>query len=253
MIKKLYTLLFITAALLTLSLPLNAQNVVENEEAYLKEFDLYSFKDAGTKVKDSTYLYQHLIGVKWGYAISNVAFSQSGSHKGFSTPKSFGVYYTYLHSMLGNLPFFGIQMGLESTEMGYIHVTKQGEEIVSEEEQRYSVADFQMLAIFRADSKRFRLSLGAGGYLSYIYDTALPGGIPSTTNKNGFGVVGQGGVAVKFHPLELHFEASYKYGLTEFLDPQIYSSEYWLYTHPNQLQFSVGLHYNLGSKYFKKK
>ena len=30
-----------------------SQNVIENEEAYLKEFDLYSFKDAATKVKDS--------------------------------------------------------------------------------------------------------------------------------------------------------------------------------------------------------
>ena len=253
MMRKIYKAIFLAASLIAFTIPLQAQNVIGEEEAYLKEFDLHSFKDAGTKVKDSTYLYQHLIGVKWGYAISNVAFSQSGSHKGFSTPKSFGVYYTYLHSMLGNLPFFGIQLGLESTEMGYTHVTKIDDENFYEEEQKYSTADFQMLAIFRADAKRLRFSLGAGGYLSYIYDTDLPGGIPSTTNKSGFGLVGQGGIAIKFHPVELHLEASYKYGLTEFLDPQIYSTEYWLYTHANQLQFSVGLHYNLGGKYFKKK
>ncbi len=251
--KRLYKILIVLVSAFTFSATVQAQNVTGEEEAYLKEFDLNSFKDAGTKVKDSTYLYQHLIGVKWGYAISNVAFSQSASHKGFNTAKSYGIYYTYLHSMLGNLPFFGIQMGLESTEMGYTHVTKIGEQVTEEVEQRYSVADFQMLAIFRADAKKLRFSLGAGGYLSYIYDTSLPQGIPSTTNKEGFGLIGQGGIAIKFHPIELHFEASYKYGLTEFLDPQIYSEEYWLYTHPNQLQFSVGLHYNLGGKYFKKK
>ena len=251
--KRLYSILLILTLSLCCSSIATAQHVTEEEEAYLKEFDMNSFKDAGTKVKDSTYLYQHLIGVKWGYAMSNVAFSQSSSHKGFTTAKSYGVYYTYLHSMLGNLPYFGIQLGLESTEMGYTHVTKVEEQIVDEVEQRYSVADFQMLAIFRADTKKMRFSLGAGGYLSYIYDTVLPDGIPSTTNKGGFGVMGQGGVAVKFHPLEVHLEASYKYGLTEFLDPQIYSKDYWLYTHPNQLQFSVGLHYNLGSKYFKRK
>ena len=251
--KRLYRFLIILVSALTFSATLQAQNVIEEEEAYLKEFDLYSFKDAGTKVKDSTYLYQHLIGVKWGYAMSNVAFSQSSSHKGFNTTKSYGIYYTYLHSMLGNLPFFGIQLGLESTEMGYTHVTKADEQIIDEVEQRYSVADFQLLSIFRTDTKKLRFSLGAGGYLSYIYDTVLPDGIPSTTNKSGFGVMGQAGAAIKFHPLELHFEASYKYGLTEFLDPQIYSKDYWLYTHPNQLQFSIGVHYNLGGKYFKKK
>ena len=251
--KRLYKFLIVLVSVLAISFPLQAQNVIEEEEAYLKEFDMNSFKDAGTKVKDSTYLYQHLIGVKWGYAMSNVAFSQSSNHKGFNTTKSYGIYYTYLHSMLGNLPYFGIQLGLESTEMGYTHVTKITEEQFEEEEQRYSVADFQMLAIFRADTRKLRFSLGAGGYLSYIYDTALPGGIPATTNKGGFGLVGQGGVAVKFHPIELHLEASYKYGLTELLDPQIYSKDYWLYTHPNQLQFSIGLHYNLGGKYFKNK
>ena len=211
-----------------------------------------SFKDAGTKVKDSTYLYQHLVGVRWGYAMSNVMFSQSGKHKGFSTPKSFGVYYTYLHSMLGNLPFFGIQMGLESTEMGYTHVTEISDEVFEEAVQKYSTVDFQLLSLFRADTKRIRFSIGVGGYCSYIYDTDLPGGIPSTTNKAGFGLLGQGGIAVKFLPFELHFDASYKFGLTNFLDPKIYSSEYWLYTHPNQLQFSVGLHYNFGGKYKSK-
>ena len=251
--KRLYKFLILLVTIQAISFTLHAQNVIEEEEANLKEFDFNSFKDAGTKVKDSTYLYQHLIGVKWGYAMSNVAFSQSSSHKGFNTTKSYGVYYTYLHSMLGNLPYFGLQIGLESTEMGYTHVTKITEELSEEEEQRYSVADFQMLAIFRADSKRLRFSLGAGGYLSYIYDTVLPDGIPSTTKREGFGLIGQGGVALKLHPIELHLEASYKYGLTELLDPQIYSKDYWLYTHPNQLQFSVGVHYNLGGKYFKKK
>ena len=86
--KRLYKFLIVLVSVLAISFPLQAQNVIEEEEAYLKEFDMNSFKDAGTKVKDSTYLYQHLIGVKWGYAMSNVAFSQSSNHKGFNTTKS---------------------------------------------------------------------------------------------------------------------------------------------------------------------
>ena len=230
-----------------------SQNVTENEEAYLKEFDLYSFKDAATKVKDSTVLYQHLIGVKYGYAMSNVKFSQSGNHKGITSTKNFGIYYTYFHSLLGNMPFFGLQIGLESTELGYTHVTEISENKFEEAEQRYSAVTLPLISLFRYDISRVRLMLGAGGYGSYIYDTSLPGGIPETTNKYGFGLMGQGGFAIKLHPVEIHFEASYKYGLTHFVDPRIYSEQYWLYTHQNQLQLMVGLHYNLGGKYFKKK
>jgi len=230
-----------------------SQNVTGEEEAYLKEFDLHSFKDAGTKVKDSTVLYQHLVGVKWGYAMSNVKFSQSANHRGITSTKNFGIYYTFFHPMLGNMPYFGLQIGVETTEFGYTHVTEVSDKVFEEAEQRYSVIDIPLISLFRVDISRVRLMLGAGGYGSYIYDTSLQGGIPETTNKYGFGLMGQGGIAIKFHPVELHLEASYKYGLTHFLDPKIYSEEYWLYTHQNQLQISVGLHYNLGGKYFKRK
>lgn len=231
----------------------SAQNVVSEEEAALKEFDMNSFAQAQTKIKDSTILYQHLVGVKWGYAMSNVAFSQSGKHKGFTSTKNFGLYYTYLHSMLGNMPYFGIQFGLESTEMGYTHVTEIEENVFEEAEQRYSAIVFPLIALFRVDISKIRLMFGVGGYGSYIYDTQLPGGIPETTNKMGFGIMGQGGFAIKLHPVELHLEASYRYGFTHFVDPTIYSDLYWLYTHQNQLEISVGVHYNLGGKYYKKK
>ena len=229
------------------------QNVIENEEANLKEFDLYSFKDAAISVKDSTVLYQHLVGVKFGYAMSNVKFSQSGNHKGITSTQNFGIYYTYFHSLLGNMPYFGMQIGLESTELGYTHVTEVSDNTFEEAEQRYSAITLPLISLFRYDISRVRLMLGAGGYGSYIYDTSLPGDIPETTNKFGFGLMGQGGFALKFHPVEIHFEASYKYGLTHFVNPKIYSEQYWLYTHQNQLQLSVGLHYNFGGKYFKKR
>lgn len=251
--KKLFKLTILVTGCIFFAIDTYSQNVTSEEEAHLKEFDHNSFSQAQIRIKDSTILYQHLIGVKWGYTMSNVAFSQSGKHKGFSSPKNFGVYYTYLHSMLGNMPYFGIQLGLESSQMGYTHVTEIGENVFDEAEQRYSAIVFPLLAIFRVDISHIRIMLGAGGYGSYIYDTELPGGIPETTNEMGFGLMGQGGIAIKVKRAELHLEASYRYGLTHFLNPKIYSEEYWLYTHQNQLQLSVGLHYNLGGKYYKKK
>lgn len=246
-----YLLLLLGTVLLPFSA--SAQNVIENEEAYLKEFDMNSFADAGTRIKDSTVLYQHLIGVKWGYSMSGVAFSQSNKHKQVKSAENYGIYYTYLHSLLGTMPYFGMQVGIAKTQMGYSHVNEISETEITEEKQEYSAIEVPFLGLFRGDISRVRLMLGIGGFGYYIYDSKLPAGIPETTNKYGFGIMGQGGIAIKLLPVEIHLEAIYKYGLTHFCDPQIYSKDYWLYTHPNQLQISAGLHFNLGGKYSKSK
>lgn len=225
----------------------------QEQEKLLKEFDLYSFKDAQKKIKDSTVLYQHLIGVKWGYAMSNVSFSTSSEHKGITSVENYGVYYTYLHSLLGNMPYFGFQVGAAKSTYGYTHVTELSENEFLEEEQVYSVAELPLIALFRVDISKIRLMLGVGGFASYVYDTELPGGMPETTNDIGMGIIGQGGIAVNLNPIEIHLECSYKYGLTHFLDPKIYSEDHWLYTHSNQLMISAGIHFRLGGKNSKKK
>lgn len=235
------------------SISLRGQNVIENEEAYLKEFDLYSFKDAGSTIKDSSVLFMHIVGVKYSYAISSVSFTHTKIHKSIKSPVNMGVYYTYLHSLLGKMPYFGLQTGLGITQVGYTHVTEYTDNTTSEEEQVYDAFELPLLSIFRVDISRIRLMLGIGGYLSYIYDTDLPDGIPSTTKKGNFGIMGQAGIAVKFHPFEIHLEAGYKYGLTPFLDHKFYSQDQWIYTNPTQIFASAGLNLVLGGKYYKNK
>lgn len=246
-------ILLVALGLSLLAFPAFSQNVVENEEAYLKEFDMNSFADATSKIKDSTILYSHLLGVKWGYSISGVSFSQTNKNKKIKSAENYGIYYTYLHSMLGRMPYFGVQVGLAKTQIGYREVRETGDNAFTETDQAYSAIEFPFSALFRGDISRIRLMLGIGGFGYYIYDTDIPEGMPETTNKFGFGIQGHGGIAIKFRPVELHFEAGYKYGLTHFCDPKIYSEEYWLYTHPNQLQITVGLFFNLGGKYSKAK
>lgn len=232
----------------------SAQNVIENEEANLKEFDLYSFKDASVKIKDSSVMYMHIVGLKWGYSISSVSFMNTKIHKGIKSPRNAGIYYTYLHSLLGSMPYFGMQTGLASTQVGYTHVTEVKEGTNIEEEQVYSALELPLLSIFRVDIERVRLMLGIGGYLYYIYGTDLPGGvIPSTIKKGNFGLAGQAGIAFKLNPVEIFIEASYKYGLTPFMAHNTYSEDYWVYTNPTQLQFSAGLNFVLGRKYHRKK
>ncbi len=235
------------------STSLMGQNVTENEEAYLKEFDLYSFKDAETKIKDSSVLYMHLVGIKYEYAVSSVKFMHTKIHKSIKSPMNAGVYYTYLHSLLGKMPYFGLQTGLALTQVGYTHVTETSTNVFEEAPQVYDAVEFPLLSVFRVDVSRIRLMLGIGGLLSYIYDTELPDGIPSTTKKGNFGLMGQAGIAFKVRPFELHIEAGYKYGLTPFLDHKYYSEQQWIYTNPTQIFASAGLNVVLGGKHYRNK
>ena len=254
MIRGLRIAAFLTVMLLIIPSVAFSQNIVENDESYLKEFDLESFKDAAIKIKDSSSLYMHLVGVKWGYALSGVNFMHTNVHKGIKSPMNAGVYYTYLHSLLGNMPYFGLQTGLGTTQIGYVHVTEYSDDTTKEEEQIYSAVELPLLSLFRVDMKRVRLMLGIGGYLTYIYDTELPEGIiPTTTKKGNFGLMGTAGIALKLHPFEFSVEAGYKYGLTPFLDHKYYSENQWIYTNLTHLQISAGMNIVIGRKYHPNK
>ncbi len=226
-------------------------SITSNISAQNEVFDDHSFKDAmPVKISDSTILNMHIIGVKYGFGISNVFFSQDFNHKSINAPVNFGIYYTYYHSLWGYMPYFGINTGIEFTELGYTELIGK-EEITAQIQHKYKSIDIPLMTQFRVDFWRMRAMLGIGGYGSYI--TSYSGGdIPSTTNKLGCGIVGNFGIGIKFNPIEIHFDVGYKYSLSHLLNPQINSTEYWLYTHANQLKFSIGLFYNLSSLRIRK-
>ncbi len=219
----------------------------------MKEFDLNSFKDASTKITDSSALSLHIIGVKWGYGISNVSFSVNKDHKAIKTPVNLGVYYTYYHSLWNKMPYFGLHTGIGVTELGFIEITGKDDNKV-ETERRYRAVEIPFMTQFRVDFWRLRVMLGVGAFGTYIISNQTGNEIPSTTNRAGGGIIGGGGVAFIMKPFEIHLECNYKYTLSHFLNPRIYSEETWVYTHSNQLQFSIGLYYRLGknSRSYKK-
>ncbi|MBQ1219121.1 MAG: outer membrane beta-barrel protein [Bacteroidales bacterium] len=247
--KLIYTLLLVIISTFSL--------YGQNTEDELKEFELNSFADAEIKVKDSTNLEFHIIGVKWGYALSSIAFSTEQAHKSIKSPKNYGIYYTYYHTLWGSMPYFGFHTGLGYTELGYdkrFRTSPQGvkPEVYSSEKEYYSAIEFPLVAQFRYDFWKMRIMLGVGAYGTYIFDSNLANGIPETINKIGVGIIGSGGLAFAFKPIELHFTFDYKYALNNFMDPTIYSDEYWVYTHSNQMVIGVGLYYRFGGKNKKK-
>jgi len=215
-----------------------------------KEFDASSFKDAGpVKIKDSSDLFQHLIGVKAGYAMANVKFSQEIEHKGINTPVNFGIYYTYYHSLWNSMPFFGIQTGLEYTESGYTILTgtvESGDR--KETQERYKSVELPLISQFRIDFWKMRVLLNLGMFGAYKISSNLEGGIPSTTNKMEAGVIGGGGLAYKFHPFEIQLECNYRYAFSNLYDPQKYSKDSWVFAKDNRIIFSLGLFFNLDKR-----
>ncbi len=253
-IKRLIIIFSISTILLFVNfMSASAQNTdtTKVKEDILKEFRTDSFKDAAPiTVKDSSFLKKHLIGIKWGYSISNVGLSQDLDHKSFTTPVNFGVYYTYLHSLWGNMPYFGFQTGLEYYQQGYVKLSgEKGSQV--EDKELYTSVAIPMLAQFRVDFWKMRLMVNAGPFVSYKISTNQTDGIPATTKKIEYGIMGGGGFGFVLCPIEIHLECNYKYSLSNLYTPQIYSDQVWIYTHSNQLVFSLGIYYSFGG--IKKK
>ncbi len=237
------------------TLTLYAQNEIESKEEVkgyinMKEFEDDSFKDAmPTVIKDSSILFQHLFGVKYGYSVNNIYFNQDIRTKAIYNPINFGVYYTYLHSLWSSMPYFGIQVGFEKSSIGTnVFYGEEDSEDEIKVEYNYNTYTLPLTTQFRTDISIIRLMVNAGGYAYYISSEANGAEVPTTTNRYGYGLTGGGGIAVKFHPIEIHLECNYRYSLSNIFDNQIFSDTYWTFTHATQLQFSVGLFYNFTKK-----
>lgn len=223
-------------------LPLHAQNE-KNVQSNLEEFDDLTFEQANpVRIRDSTLLRQHLIGFKWGYTLSSVSFSQDIDHESVSTPVNFGIFYTYYHSLWDKMPYFGFQTGLQYAEEGLIDRDNV--------KTLYRLIELPIISQFRADFWKMRLLVNIGMFGSYRLSTNL-GEFPKTTHRADFGLIAGGGLGVILGKTEIQLECNYKYSFAYLYDPKIYSEEYWLFTHPNQLVISIGLFYRLGGKYGK--
>ncbi len=256
MMKK-YKIIF----LLSILLPFAAQAQIIDTTDIMKEFDEYSFRDANPigQVKDSTKLREHLIGVKWGMGLNNITFSMDFDKKTMVSPKNFGIYYTYYHSLWNSISLFGLEMGLQYNEEGYTTlVLDYNDKITDQGKERFQTVTFPFISQFRIDFWRMRLLANAGAFASYRFSSSfsdiMPTTITSTTKKFGYGFVLGGGLAFVFRPFEVHFEANYKYNLSNLYDKtSFYGNEYWISTHTNQLILSVGLFTRIGGSAYKVK
>ncbi|MBQ1887007.1 MAG: outer membrane beta-barrel protein [Bacteroidales bacterium] len=247
--------------ILGLMIPLAGQAQIVDTVDIMKEFDEFSFRDAKVtgEVKDSTRIREHLFGVKWGMSINNLSLSIDYDKKPVTSPKNFGVYYTYYHSLWNAISLFGIETGIQFNEEGYkTQIMDSDGKLVSEGTESFSNITLPFVSQFRIDFWRMRILANAGCFVSRrtsaSFSGLLPETVSSTWKKYGYGIIAGGGLAYVFRPFEIHVEANYKYNLSNLYDKaSFYADEYWVSTHTSQIIISVGLHYRIGGSSYKIK
>ena len=107
------------------------------------------------------------------------------------------------------------------------------------------VVEVPLISKFKLDFSRFRLLLNIGTYGGYRLSTDREGGFDRYDQRIDYGIIGGGGLAVVFKPVELHLEANYKYSFASMYHTNKLSDIYWIYTYPQNLVFSASLHFHL--------
>ena len=201
---------------------------------------------------DSTYVKtvqvkksEHLIGIKYGVSMSNIMLMTGGIEtKPIIIPHQISILYTYNHSMWGLLDYFALQTGVKYAKEGYQSLY---EEVLGS--MTVDVIEVPLISQFRFNvSDNFRFILNLGPYAAYRFTTDKPSGFDCYDFQFDYGIIGGGGFAIRFSPIEIHLECNYKFSLRglyhpKVLDPNIVGAEKWLWNYPTQILFSTAVFY----------
>lgn len=189
---------------------------------------------------------EHLLGIQGAYSLTGVSFNPDRKQETISTPKNLGLLYTYYHDLWGRIPIFGIQTGLAFCEGGY---RSYGQTF------RYQSVQLPLYSQFHLDFWNMRLLIDMGAYVGYRLGGTLTQANPedetamqttdlvftSYDNRWDYGFGGGGGLALKLKPIELQFQCKYEYSLGMLHNARKDSNQYYTYSHPHRLVFSLAV------------
>ena len=198
-----------------------------------------------------------MIGVQYGVALSQVMFNPTKKQGMLMNPVNVGVIYTRYGKMFGYMPYFGFQAGIFYGQNGYkFKIDKEtgdySENVDGATQARYTFIEVPLLAHMHMDVWHLKFIVNAGlfgGYRSvqregkiedkyrtefYDYDKRFEYGIKAGV---GFGFF--------FDPVELHFQAMYRYTLGSLYKPDYKSEYYYRFAYPSDIIISAGLHFQL--------
>ena len=269
--NKIYlTVILAAAIILTSTIPGFCQNAKLPAGLTVPSDENLSYLDTVNIKKKIVINDYDMIGVQYGVSISQVNWNPSMRQKSRFVPVNFGVTYTKYGKMFGYMPYFGFQIGLFYSREGYR--LKQDEEtgIYPDLGGPYSgvneaiidVIEMPLLAHCHFDFWKMKILANIGFFVGYRMNINRKGedisgpvtnSFIETDRRFDYGIKGGAGFAFVFDPVEIHFQAMYKYSMGALHKPDYYSQYYYRYAYPSNIIFSVGLHFQLTKRVGKTK
>lgn len=248
-------LICIFAAMLVCSAAATAQNRVKIGEIIVEE-DSVAVTDAyldSVDFKKKTLINDYsMIGVHYGMALNQMSWNPSMKQGMQFVPVNFGVTWTRYGKMFGYMPYFGIQAGIFYAREGYN--LEEGYNVQGARNAIMDVIEVPVLAHTHFDFWKMKFMVNLGFYAGYRLSISRWGGNVSESIAHSFlptdirfdyGIKGGAGFGFIFDPIEIHFNAMYKYGMSSIYKPDYYSEYYYRYAYPSNFIFTVGLHFQL--------
>lgn len=207
-----------------------------------------------------------MIGVQYGVALSQVMFNPSKKQGMLMNPMNIGIVYTRYGKMFGYMPYFGFQAGVFYGQNGYkFKIDKKtgeySENVDGATQARYTYLEVPLLAHMHIDVWHLKFILNAGLFGAYRKSVEREGDIDSKyltsfydyDRRFEYGVKAGIGFGFIFDPVELHFQATYRYALGSLYKPDYKSEYYYRFAYPSDIIISAGLHFQLTRRTGKTK
>jgi len=212
-------------------------------DAYLDSVD---FKKK-TLINDYT-----LIGIHYGVGLNQMNWNPPMKQGMQFVPVNYGITWTRYGKMFGYMPFFGIQAGVFYAKEGYS--LDEGYNVYGAQKALFDVVEVPILAHCHFDFWKMKLMINIGLYGSYRLAVSRWGGYFSDKTADSFldsdrrfdyGIKGGAGFGFIFDPVEIHFNAMYKYGFGTMYNPDYNSEYYYRFASVSNFIFSVSLHFQI--------
>lgn len=200
-----------------------------------------------------------MIGVQYGYTLSQTMFNPTKKQGMLEHPLNFGVTYTRYGKLFSYMPYFGFQTGFFYGQSGYIFKKDKKTGVYTESvdgatSATYSYLEVPLLAHFHVDVWHLKLIANVGLFGSWRFDVEREGDRVPTEYLNkfydyerriGYGIKGGVGIGFVFDPVEFHIQGTYRYSLGSLYKPDYASEYYYRFAHPADIIISAGLHFQL--------
>lgn len=277
-----YRRIIISLALFMLWIPLSAQD--DDVEKREKDADLMEFVAADPHLSiDTTFVKKYrninnysLFGVQYGANLASASMNPTADFTMQLLPVDVGILYTRYCKMFGYMPYFAFQGGIFYSEQAFRFAENEDTgrpsySLLGAYKYRMPVVEVPFSAQMHYDFWKMKIMVNIGFFGGYRLgikreynevqcrpdDSRREYERKFHENERRFfyGIQGGGGLALIFDPIEIHFTATYKYGLSYLYKPNIStrtyvegedkSNYYYTWTNTTNIVVGVGIHYQL--------